>query len=822
MFKNYFITAWRHLLKKKVHTIINIFGLAVGISASVVIFLIVQYDYSFDKWEPQATNTYEVMSKYSNFYSEAIPSPALEFIKNQIPGIETTSYFLDFPVRDFTVTVSSNDNEKNKIFTNENRLIFADENYFKIFPHHWLAGNPSVSLSQPYEVVLSLSVAKKYFPGKYLDKIIGQRILFGDSTNVVVSGIISDLKQHTDFDNKSFISLKTFTSENYLKAYLPHDDHDAWFFPFPYSHCFVQLYKNANMADMNAQLKKLYDANVTQTDPNFKFTGTLQPLSKIHFGFSLNNKTVESKVDKSVVVNLGLLALALLLLAAINFINLSTALSTLRAKEIGVRKTLGSSKKQIVYQFLTETFLVTVCATLLAIILTPFLLYVFKGFVPEGLDTNEIFQPIVIVFLIVTIIVVTILAGLYPAFVLTKFRPALVLKNQIANAGKSRRAWVREVLTVSQFVIAQVFLIVVIVVGKQIHYELNKDIGIRKDAIVSFRVPGSDINGQEKEDVLINELKKIPQIQNVTSYDAGEPYSTGYSQTGFIISNKGRTENKLVAYKSGDSNYIKVFNIPLLAGRNIRIDTNSTQEEVLINEAMMKEMGFQNPGDAIGSSITRGEGTNKVLIVGVMKDFNIQSLHYNVDPLIFEGNNYLGGKISLALNPTDPSSWQVAIQKTEKTFRQIYPNKEFDYTFFDKEIENIYKADIRLSTLLKWATGLAIFISCLGLLGLVSFMANRRTKEIGIRKVLGASVTQIILLLSKNLGKLILIASIIAIPVAWYFSNYWLRDFAFKISLSWWIFLISGICMLVIAMAILCVQTIKAALANPVESLRSE
>ncbi len=819
MLKNYLKTALRIFKKNKVTTVINVLGLAVGISASIVIFLMVQYDYSFDKWEPQKNNIYELTSKYPFAYDAAFPAPAIEFIKKQIPGIETTSYFFSFPEPDFSVTVSPGNNKKNNVFNNESGVIFADENYFKIFPHQWLAGNPSFSLSQLNQVVLSNSVAKKYFPNESLDKIIGQRILFGDTTNAIVSGIVADLKQHTDFDNKIFISLNTLTSSDYWKNLF---QQYGWKFTLPYSHCFVRLNKNTNVANVNAQLKRLYDANTTQTDPNFKFTGALQPLSKIHLGFDLNNKTVQAKFDKSVLIHLAELALALLLLAAINFINLSTAQSTLRAKEIGLRKTLGSSKKQIIHQFLTETFLTAGCAAILAIILTPFLLYVFKGFIPAGLDKKELAQPVIIIFLVAIIIIVTLLAGLYPAFILTKFRPALVLKNNVISEGKSRSAWVRETLTVFQFVIAQVFLIAVIVAGKQIHYELNKDVGVRTDAIASFNVPFSGLD-DEKPGVLMNELKKVPQIENATSYSGGEPYTMGAEQSSYIISNKGRTENKLVAFKNGDSNYIKVFNIVLLAGRNLHTDTNSTQGEALINEALMKEMGFQNPQDAIGNFISRGEGDSKVLVVGVMKDFNMQSLHLPVKSLIIEGSSYsLGGKISLALNPSNPSTWKIALQKTEKAFKQLYPNKDFDYTFYDKEIENIYESDIRLSMLLKWATGLAIFISCLGLLGLVSFMANQRTKEIGIRKVLGASVTQIIVLLSKSLGKLVFIASVIAIPIAWYFSNNWLQDFAFKISLSWWIFLISGICMLIIALVILCLQTIKAAMANPVKGLRTE
>lgn len=263
MLKNNLKTAFRGFYRNKAFTAINVLGLSIGISASLVIFLMVLYDYSFDKWEPQVNNIYELTSKYPDFYSPAVPTPAVEFIKKQIPGIETTSYFLDFPAKDFMVTVSLENNKKKEIFNNENGVVFADENYFKIFPHQWLAGNPFVSLSQPYEVVLSVSVAKKYFPGTSINKMLGQRILFGDSTNTVVSGIIADLKQHSDFDNKTFISLNTFTSASYLKTYLPVDPHDAWYFPFPYSHCLVRLYNNASVTNVNKQLKKIYDNNVT-------------------------------------------------------------------------------------------------------------------------------------------------------------------------------------------------------------------------------------------------------------------------------------------------------------------------------------------------------------------------------------------------------------------------------------------------------------------------------------------------------------------------------------------------------------------------------
>jgi ABC-type antimicrobial peptide transport system permease subunit len=507
----------------------------------------------------------------------------------------------------------------------------------------------------------------------------------------------------------------------------------------------------------------------------------------------------------------------------INFINLSTAQSTLRGKEIGIRKTFGGSKKQIVYQFLTETLLITLGATLLAVALSPVWMYVFKKFIPEGLDIQAMNQPLLFAFLAVLIVVVTILAGLYPAFVLSKFRPVLVMKEQVVSKGKSRSIWVRQVLTISQFVIAQVFLVMVFAIGKQIHFMLNKDLGFRKDAIVSFDIPdGYTLKKNSKKFVLLNELKKIPDIQNIT-ISSGSPTINGYNTTSVNWHNKGnKTRFENVHVRSVDEKYVNLFGLHLLEGKNIHTDTSKKVTDILINETMLHKMGFQNPHDALGQYFLGG-ATDSSQVVGVVKDFTTVSLHNPISPtIIYADNTQWGYIMSVLLNAQKPDSWRPALNKAEKIFKNLYPNVEFSYTFYDESIKKLYETDMRISSLLKWATGLAVFISCLGLLGLVSFMANQRTKEIGIRKVLGASVVQIISLLSKSLIKLVVLASVIAFPIAWYFAHKWLEDFAFKTTLSWWIFLVSGIGMLVIALTVLCLRTIKAANANPVKSLKTE
>jgi putative ABC transport system permease protein len=819
MIKNYFKIAGRFLSHNKVHSIINVLGLGIGISAFLVIFLIVQYDYSFDRWEPGAKHIYTLNARVGKNEFLGVPLPAADAIKNQITGMDAFYRYMDFKEIDFQVIVPGSAKSHDKVFNDEQGIVYADGSYFNLFPHDWLKGDPGVSLSHAGQVVLALSVARKYFPGLDLNEIMGKRILYGDSIHVFVSGIVSDLKEHTDFDNTAFISYQTFAysrngrNENFTQN---------WTFPWYGFHCFLKLSEKTSEKSVLMQLEKLYDAHMGNADPNFKFTAALHPLDELHFGLPTNGNPTNGKADRYVLRNLFLLGISLLLLAVINFVNLATAQSTARAKEIGVRKTLGSGKRQIVYQFLTETFVITLIATLFALCISPLIIKIFKGFVPDGLTDLGIFQPALIVFLIILIILVTILAGIYPAFVLTMFRPAQVLRGQTGLSAKPGSGRLRQVLTVSQFVLAQVFFIAVIVVGKQVHYELNKDIGIRRNAIVSFNTPFSGSMEDKKMPVLINELRAIPQIQNLSAYDGGEPFSNGYMQMSFSYYQKGKMIDKMLPVKDGDTNYIRVFDIPLVAGRNVRVDTSGKYAEVLINETMSREMGFESPDQAIGSFVSLGKDFHQT-VVGVMRDFNMQSLHLPVEPLVYRGGQVVSGaRVSLALNPLDLPSWQPALEKTSKIFKQIFPNLDLDYSFFDKKIEEVYKTDIRLSFLLRWATAIAIFIGCLGLLGLVSFMANKRTKEIGIRKVLGASVLQILVLLSRSLLKLILLGMLIGFPLAWYFSKKWLDDFAFKTTLDWWIFMGSGAAMTILGLLVLTLRTFRAARANPVLSLRND
>jgi hypothetical protein len=416
----------------------------------------------------------------------------------------------------------------------------------------------------------------------------------------------------------------------------------------------------------------------------------------------------------------------------------------------------------------------------------------------------------------------TILSGFYPALVLTKFKPVSVLKNQLhANSGQSRKAWFRKTLTVTQFVIAQFLVIATLVVGKQINYSLNKDLGYKKDAIVSFRTPWNFFSNKEdnRRFALLEKIKALPEVVKV-SLGSAPPAHQGASSTTMKVDNGKKEIELMVETIDADPDYYDIYKLKLVAGK--LPEQSDTVKEYLVNETYAKAFGFSNPAEAVGKFIIRNG--KKLPIVGVLKDFHTKSTHEAIKPLAFSSAKKQSYAIHLALRSQagSPGLWKAGLAKIEKEFKILYPDNDFTYEFFDETIAGFYKKEQDISRLLNWAAGLCIFISCLGLLGLVIYTTNTRTKEIGVRKVLGASVTQIVSLLSKDLVSLVLIAFVIAAPLAWLAMNKWLQDFVYRTQISWWVFAVCGICMLLIAVIVLSIRTIRAAMANPVKSLRTE
>ncbi len=816
MFKNYFVVALRNFWRNKVFSLINIVGLSIGISASLVIFLIVSYDFNFDKFHKEGDRIYRVVSDFEfsgqAFHNSGVCAPLPGAIAKEVAGTDAVAPIYTWD-DDLKIGIPYPDANKPVILKKQKDAVFADENYFKLFAYTWVAGSAKTSLSKPYQVVFTESNAKLYFPALAASQVVGKQITVNDTIHLTVSGIVKDIEQNTDFNFKTFVSHASI--ENTV---LKFQEWTEWGSTTSASQVFIKLSPGVQPAQMTAKVNGLYKTHhKPDPDDHSKTSYSLQPLNDLHFSQTYGNFDNSHTAHKPTLYGLLAVAAFLLLLACINFINLTTAQASQRAKEIGIRKTIGSTKKQITIQFLSETFLLTLIATLLSIGLTPLLLKIFADFIPEGLHFSLSRQPEIILFLIGLVIVVSLLSGFYPALLLSSYKPVLVLKNQTSASGKTRSAWLRKSLTVAQFVIAQVFIIATILVSKQINYSLNKDLGFKKDAILYFNTNYYDTD-KTHIGVLMERLKAIPEVAMVSR--ANNPPSINSTWSSTMKYNNGKKEIETdVEVKIGDTNYVKLYQLKLLAGTNLT--QSDTTNAVIINETYMHVLGIKNPQQAIGKQI---DWDHKKPIVGVVADFHQKSLHEVIKPLVIANGNKRSRNVNVALQPQNAEGtvWKAGISKIEKAFKGIYPEDDFTYTFVDDNIAKFYTAEKNISRLLMWTTGLTIFISCLGLLGLVIYITNQRAKEIGIRKVIGATVTQLISLLSIDFIKLIVLAFVIAVPLAWWGSYTWLQNFAYKTTLSWWVFVSGGAIILLLAFLVMFIRTFTVARANPVGALRSE
>ncbi len=819
MLKNYFLIAIRNFRRNKVFSIINILGLAIGISASLVIFLIIEYSTSFDKFHKDRERIYRVVSDYvfsgEKYYNGGIAMPLPAAVRREVTGIEKAIAFFTFGSPKVTLLPAGSDDPI--VFRKEPNITFADDEYFNLFSYDWLAGSSTLALKEPFSVVLTASVAKKYFPHLAYADMIGRQINYDDSIKTKVTGIVEDLKQNTDFSFTQFISYSTIPSTGLKNQY----GWDEWGSTTSSSQLFVKLTKGTTAAKINSQLKALLKKyrKDDKVDEKNSSAWVLQPISELHYTGHYGNFNDNDSANRSILTGLGVVALFLLLLGCINFINLTTAQASQRAREIGIRKAMGVSRGQLRFQILSETFFITFIATLLSIVLAPVLLKIFADFIPKNLHFNILKEASILWFLLGLTLVVTFISGFYPAIVLSRYNPAVVLKSQASiSSGKTKKAWTRKTLTVCQFVIAQFFIMATLLVSKQIHYSLNKDLGFKKDAIVNFQCPYND-TALTKRTFLLEKLAAIPQIERTSLSNSMPASNNVWSSTVKYVDGKKEIESD-VSIKVADSNFIPLYHLKLLAGT--KLHNSDTIKEVLINETYARMLGFKKPEDAVNKML---EWNNiKTPVMGVIADFHQRSLHEPIKPMMMttSKDRQLMVSVALKLSLNRAQDWKKAIEHMEKEYKQLFPEEAFDYSFYDKTIAKFYDQEKNISRLLTWATGLTILISCLGLLGLVIYISNQRTKEIGVRKVLGASIAQIVSLLSTDFLKLVILAFVIATPLVWLGINKWLEGYVYRTEISWWIFAISGIIMVFIALITLSIQTIRSATANPVNSLRTE
>jgi len=807
-FKYFLKQAWLNLRKRSIYTSINILGLTVGISGFLLIYIFVSYDLSFDKSHKNIDRIYRIVSEghlvNQHFKYSGVPMPLAAGGTNNISGIEVAS-----PVHLFGKHVSVKIQEGNSSshatsFDDQSNIVFTDRYYFKIFKYEWIAGSPA-SLAEPYSVVLTADRAKLYFPLEDMSHLIGRTIIYNDSIQVTVQGIVKNPDHPTDLTFEEFISFKTIQVSS-LKERMYWNN---WGTVLGDNQLFVQLSRNTKPVQVEKELKSLSERNAARI--GFKMDFHLQALSDLHFKGEYGS--FERQADLAQLGNMFLVAVILLGLGCINFANLALANASKRVNEISIRKVLGGTKKNLVFQFLTETFLQIIIATLLSIISIPFLLQAFREFVPPGLTSESMLQFRFILFSAALIIVLTFVVGAYPGLVLSRFNPIYGLKNLIGKTPKKR---LTQVLTITQLIVAQGFITATIIVGNQLHYTEYKELGFNRNNIVTVNAPADDPD-ESKRQLFLKELKAVPSINKVIL--SGFPpvsLQTGLMPVKFDLGEK--VVETMAQVKLGEASYFDFYNIKLIAGK-FPTPSNKIREYV-INETFAKSLGFKKPAEAIGKYVDYFN--EKIPVVGVIADFNSQSLHHPIKPLAFASYTPYERTLSISFRPgPHPAAITATLDKIENIWEKLYPGKPFKFQFLDDSIALLYKNDQKVSKLLSWATILAIVISCLGILGLSIHMTYAKRKEIGVRKILGSSVLKIVALVYKDLILMLLLACSIAVPVVWWLVNKWIQRFVYRVDITAFAF-ISGVFITFFCIFIVTgLQIISAARANPINSLRT-
>ncbi len=815
MLKNFLIVAWRNMTRRKLYTTIHVIGLAVGICACLAIWTITHYELSFDRFHPNRDRIYRVGAdigeqKGEVHFAGCLPEPATPELRKSLTGIGTIAAFHNM---NMSVTIPGERGKLTKIPEEpdgrSDDIVLAEPGYFDIFKYKWLAGDPARALKEPLQVVLTASEAQKYFGRSDWAAILGRSLFYDDSLHVTVSGVVADLDGVTDLSFKDFISYETARTTWWLKNDL---DLDSWGSLNSSSQTFVLLDKGVNPARVNEQLKAFsarYGVQMVGKDRSYQMK--LEPLTEVHF--DSGDKDYGSHADLPTLYKLMGIAVFILILASINFINLSTAQSLQRAKEIGIRKVLGSRRIALVFQFMSETIVVVFLSLLLSVALLRPVLAAFSDFVPEGV-TVSMLDPATIGFALAVLLVAALLSGLYPALVLSSFQPARTLKSQ-GGSPRSLKNQLAKGLVVFQFAISAIFVISSIVVGNQMRFMLNKDMGFSKDAIIRFDSYFKD--DIDKRKMLAGRLREIPGVEKV-SIDNSWPIRHGYSTT--TIDYAPSRVKVDVNTRIADTNYLGLYGIRLVAGRNFF--PSDTLKEGVINVNYSRLLGFRRPEDAIGANLPFWEKT--CTVVGVVADFNLRSLEHAIAPAIIfplPGNEN-GFSVKLHTRGKSVAEFQETISAIEGAWKESFPDEPFRYNWFDAAIEKIYKDEEQMAGLIHLAMWITIIVSCMGLFGLAALTAEQRRREIGIRKVLGAGFGNITGMLSRDFVTLVVIALVIASPVAYYFMHEWLKDYAYQVGIGWWVFVLAGAGAVGIALVTVGFHAVRAALVNPVKSLRAE
>ncbi len=784
MLKNYFKIAVRSLLKDKSYSALNILGLTIGLI-------------SYDRYHEKADRIYRIGAAIKE------PERADKVAVTQFPLAPTLKK--DYPEVEQAVRfVGRGDKtlfKKGDTQFFEEKVFFADSNLFDVFTYKFIAGDPKRALTAPNSLVLTQSVAEKYF--QTTANVVGKSLQGRENETYTITAVIEDVPQNSHLRFNALMSV----------ASLGKNFGTSWGnFGF---YTYVLLNKNVDVKAFEKKLLPMYDKYMASifSPYNVKINYLAQAITDIHLKSDLNNEP-EELGSMSYIYTFSAVALFMILIACINYMNLTTARSARRAKEIGVRKVSGSMQGHLIAQFLTESTVLTLVSLFLSLILIAALLPVFNDISGKTFTLSTILQPVTLLSILGIVLLVGLIGGSYPAFYLAKFNPMVVLKGNLAKA--STNAPLRQTLVVLQFTVSMVMLISTWVVYDQLNFMKNKDLGYSKDQVLVINMPPINRDGRNEIKLMKTEFLKNPKVVSASSawYT---PNSNGQNFNLMEIEGKTGFVNLGVEVYGIDPDYLKTLGIKLSKGRNFtELDRADSLRRMIVNEALLKKMGWS---DALGKKIRfAGDTTHLAEVVGVFKDFHQKSLYNPIEPLIlmYRENN---GSVQVKISPDDIPS---TLAYLEKSYKKVFPEHSFQYNFLDQDFQSQFAADQKRGTIFTAFSSLTVLIACLGLLGLVAFTTEQRRKEISVRKVMGAETSHIVTLISKGFLYLVGVSCVIAFPIAWYFMNQWLEPFPYKTDMSPFTFLLSAGLVLLITLLTVSFHTIKAALMNPVKALKSE
>ncbi len=818
MIKTYFKIAWNNLKKNKVFSFINIFGLSVGLASCMLITLYILNEVSYDKYQENGSNIYQVATTFIQQGKEMkmpnTPAPMAQAMQQDFPEVEQTTRLMGLFAEDKTLLQYNEKNSEPKSFY-ETKGYLADSTFFRMFTYKFAEGDPATALNNPNSIVLSEEIAKKIFGSRpALNKLIRISSSSNGDHDFVVTGVFRSNDQPSHIDSRFFMSMKGGDIERYIKENGTSFATNNMFFTY------LQLKPGSDVKKLTAKFPAFVDkyAGNDLKAMGFGKKQFLTALKDIHLRSGMDTN-VTAPGSMTYLYILGSIALFTLLIACINFMNLSTARSSKRSAEVGIRKVLGAEKGSLVRQFLGESVFMSLIAFVFAFAITEFLMPVFNSVSGKSLSLSFTQNSLTIAAFFLLSVLTGLFAGSYPAFYLSSFKPIKVLKGRFSNSLAA--VSLRKGLVVFQFIISVVLIIASVVISNQMKFLRSADLGFDKDRQVV--IPLRSGTSKKMYSSFKNELANQPQVLGVGAslYNPGifNPSDNLFYKEGQTMNDAKRTRMNWV-----DPGYLKTLNVKPVAGRlfseEFPADTNY---RMIVNESAVKEIGLGSAQEAVNKKLYF-DYQGKLYgfeIIGVVKDFHFEDLHLPITPYGYQLNN-TNSQFNYMIVHAKPGDMSSLLRSIETAWHKLNPNEPFEYSFLDEDFQKNYDAESRLSSIVSYFTLIAILICCLGLFGLATFSAEQRIKEIGVRKVLGASVTGIVALLSKDFLKLVVIAIVMATPLAWYVMHKWLQDFAYRISLSWWIFLLAGVIAALIAFITISFQAIRAANSNPVKSLRTE